>query len=140
MDWHIEQFYLKVTHHHTHQNQGSQWPLLFSDWWGHGPSTFFDRPVLTYKTPQKTCCKMFNMMKTSAPNHFTSDRFSKKLQLLRGAHPPSDTPLPRASATVTPVLIGTDTLFLTFKIYPPHFENCSDAHAHHLSYMLVECI
>ena len=40
--------------------------------------------------------------------------FSKKLLLLRGAHPPSDTPLRRASATA-----GAYAPFFTSKIWPP---------------------
>ena len=49
--------------------------------------------------------------------------FSKKLQLLRGAHPPSDTPLRRASATA-----GAYVPFLTSSIWPPHFEIRSAAY------------
>ena len=50
--------------------------------------------------------------------------FSKKLKLLRGAHPLSDTPLRRASATA-----GADAPFFTSKILAPHFENRSVAYA-----------
>ena len=51
--------------------------------------------------------------------------FSKKVLLLRGAHPPSNTPLRRASVTA-----GAYVPFLTSKIWPPHFENRSAAYGY----------
>ena len=66
-------------------------------------------------------------MKNSAPNRFIYGYIFKKATTSEGAHSPSDTPpLRRATATAR-----ADAPFLTFKIWPRHFENRSATYDNH---------
>ena len=58
---------------------------------------------------------MFNMMKNSEPNRFIWAHIFKKAPTSEGAHPPSDTPLRRASVTA-----GADAPFwISQNLAPP---------------------
>ena len=90
--------------------------------WGVWPLHFFDRPVLKLKKkrPNRHAVKCLTWWKIVHQIASFKTTFSKKLQLLRGAHPPQTPP---------PASHKRDRFFYFQKFGPPpHFENHSAAY------------
>ena len=97
-------------------NQGASGPSTFQ-MGGHGPFPFLTVLFFSKIHPSRHAVKCLTWWKIEHQITSHKTTFSKMLQLLSGAYPPSDTPL--RSGAIALVLICANAPFLTSKIWPP---------------------